>query len=132
MFARVSTYQGDPGRIDEGLDNLRENIVPRAQQMDGFKGIYFLHDRESGKALSITLWESEEAMHASEEAANRLREEAAEASGETIESVERYEVVVFETPSAGAVGGVTDSVGGAADSVRGVTDTLLGGQEKQR
>ena len=132
MFARVSTYHGDPGRIDEGLDNLRENIVPRAQQMDGFKGLYYLLDRESGKALSVTLWASEEAMHASEEAANRLREESAEASGETIDNVERYEVVVFETSSAGPVSGVTDTVGGATDSVRGVTDNLLGGQEKQR
>ena len=99
MFARVRAYQGDPGQIDEGLNYARENILPRVQQVDGFEGVYYLVDRESGKALTITLWESEEALRASEEEANRLRSESAEsASAEsasaTIESVERYEVVI--------------------------------------
>jgi heme-degrading monooxygenase HmoA len=62
--------------------------------MDGFQGVYFLVDRQSGKGLSITLWESEEAMRASEDAANQLRSESAEASGEEILGVERYEVAI--------------------------------------
>jgi heme-degrading monooxygenase HmoA len=94
VFARVSTYQGDPGQIDAGLSYARENILPRVQQVDGFEGVYYLVDRESGKALSITLWESEEAMRASEEAADRLRGESAEAASATVESVERYEVAI--------------------------------------
>ncbi len=94
MFARVSTYQGDPGRIDEGLEHARKNIVPRAQQLDGFRGLYYLIDRESGKALSITLWETEEALRATEEEANRLRHEGAQAYAASVESVERYEVAL--------------------------------------
>jgi len=87
----------------------------------------------------VSFWESEQAMQASEEVGNRTRSESAEAMGDTVAGVERYEVVVFEAPSAGpvsavtdSVGGVTDTVGGATDSVRGVTDNLLGGEEKQR
>ncbi len=64
--------------------------------MDGFKGVVGLLDRQSGKSLSITLWESEEALRQSEEEANRVRREAAEASRETIEDVERYEVTFYE------------------------------------
>jgi heme-degrading monooxygenase HmoA len=94
VFARVSTYQGDPGQIDEGLDFARENILPRVQQVDGCEGIYYFVDRQSGKALSITLWESEEAMRASEEEADRLRGESAEAADATVEGVERYEVAI--------------------------------------
>jgi len=67
--------------------------------MDGFKGMIALGDRQSGKTLGITFWESEEAMRASEEEANRLREESAEAGGDTIAGVERYEVGVFEVES---------------------------------
>ena len=96
MFARVSTYRGDPGQIDGGLNYARENIVPRVQQVDGFEGVYYLVDRESGKALSITLWESEEALRASEEEANQLRSESADSASATIESVERYEVGISE------------------------------------
>jgi uncharacterized protein YbjQ (UPF0145 family) len=49
--------------------------------------------------LGITFWESEEAMRASEEAADRMREETAEAGGDTIAGVERYEVGLFEVES---------------------------------
>src|SRR5215217_6583705 len=132
VYARVSTLEGPPELMDEGLRQVREVVLPGARQIDGFKGMIALGDRQSGKTLGITFWESEEAMRASEEAANRLREESAEAGGDTIAGVERYEVVVFEAPSEGPVSGVTDTVGGATDSVRGVTDNLLGGEEKQR
>jgi heme-degrading monooxygenase HmoA len=46
--------------------------------------------------MSITLWESEEAMRASESAADELREEGAGHSGGTILSVERFEVTFQE------------------------------------
>jgi hypothetical protein len=46
--------------------------------------------------LGVTLWESEEAMQASEEEANRLREDSAEAADQTVANVERYEVALFE------------------------------------
>ena len=94
MFARVSTYQGPPELIDEGIRIGKEQILPQARQLDGFKGVYFLVERHSGKHLTITLWESEEAMRASEQAANRLRSEDAEAAGAMVKSVERYEVVL--------------------------------------
>ena len=94
MFARVSTYQGDPGQIDQGLAYDLENILPKVKQIDGFEGLYYLVDRESGKALSMTLWESEQTMRASEEEANRLRTESAESASATVESVQRYEVAI--------------------------------------
>jgi heme-degrading monooxygenase HmoA len=94
MFARVSNYQGPPNQVDEGIRTAREQILPRAAELDGYKGAYFLVDRQSGRSVSITLWESEEAMRASEEAANQLRSESAQASGGEIVSVERYEVAI--------------------------------------
>jgi heme-degrading monooxygenase HmoA len=80
------------------LRQVQEQVLPQAKQMDGFKGLIALGDRQSGKTLGITFWENEEAMRASEEAANRMREESAEAtSGEQrIAGVERYEVGLFE------------------------------------
>jgi heme-degrading monooxygenase HmoA len=67
--------------------------------MDGFKGVIGLLDRQSGKSLTVTLWESEGAMRASEQEADRLRQESAEAASETVEGVERYEVAFFEVDS---------------------------------
>ena len=134
MHARMSIIEGRPDKVDEALRQAREVILPQAMEMDpGFKGIVALTDRQSGKIVGITFWESEEAMRATEEGANRLREESAEAGGGTVAEVERYEVGLFEVPSAGPVSGVTDTVGGVTDTVRGTTDRLLGGgKEEQR
>jgi heme-degrading monooxygenase HmoA len=132
VYARISTLEGSPEHIDEGLRQVRENVLPQIQQQEGFKGMVALADRQTGKTLGITFWESEEALKASEEAADRLREGSAEAMSDTITDVERFEVGLFEVASAGPVSGVTDTVGGATDSVRGVTDNLLGGEEKRR
>src|SRR5919205_3988197 len=96
MFARVSTFQGPPDQTAEGIRVAREQIMPAARLMDGFRGIYLLFDRESGRSLSITLWETEEDMETSEEAASRVRTESAEAAGETVIGVERYEVALQE------------------------------------
>jgi heme-degrading monooxygenase HmoA len=99
VHARVSIFEGSPDQIDEMLRQAREQVLPSARQMDGFKGLIALGDRQSGKSLGITFWESEEALRASEEAANRMRGETAEASGEEIAGVERYEVGLFELGS---------------------------------
>ena len=99
MYARVSTLEGPPELMDESLRLAREVVLPQGRLMEGFKGMIALGDRHSGKTLGITFWESEEAMRASEEAANRLRSESAEASGQEQAGVERYEVGYFEVES---------------------------------
>jgi len=99
MHARMSTLEGPPDRMDEGLREVKEHVLPRLHQQDGFKGFIVLRDRQIGKLIGVSFWESEQAMQASEEAANRLREESAEAGGDTIEDVESYEVGLFEMSS---------------------------------
>jgi heme-degrading monooxygenase HmoA len=94
VFARVSTYTGASDEIDEAIRQFRENVLPSVEQLDGFKGAYFLVDRQNGKSLTVALWESEEAMRTSEEAANSMRSEVADALGTQMVGVERYEVAV--------------------------------------
>jgi hypothetical protein len=64
--------------------------------MDGNRGAIHLMDREAGKQLSITLWESAEAMRASEEKANQVRGDAAQTTSADVGGVERFEVAVAE------------------------------------
>jgi heme-degrading monooxygenase HmoA len=94
VFAQVWTFTGTSDELDEATRQARENMLPRTQQLDGFKGAYFLIDRQNGKSLTVTLWESEEAMRASEEATNSLRSELADALGTQMVGVERYEVAL--------------------------------------
>src|SRR5829696_4910108 len=133
MHARLTTIEARPDRMDDATRHVQEQILPQLQQLDGFNGFIALRDRGSGRVRGVALWESEEALRATDEAAARIRGGVVEATGGTVASVENYEVVVFEAPSRGPVSAVTDTVGGATDSVKGVTDKLLGGgEEKQR
>ena len=133
MRARVSTIQGAPGKVDDVARQTQEQTLPQLQKMEGFKGFVALGDRQSGKMLGVSFWESEEALRASEQAVSSVRSEAAETADGIVASVEEYEVLVNEAPSAGpvgavtgAVGGVTDTVGGATQPVSGATDTVGG------
>ena len=63
---------------------------------EGFRGIYLLHDPHSGRSISVTLWENEQDISSSEEAARRARSESVGASGDEVVSVERYEVALSE------------------------------------
>ncbi len=91
MHARVSTYQFDAADVDDAIRSF-ENAIGQVQSMEGGQGGVFLFDRQSGKAISITYWESEDAVRASAEAADRVRGQATEAARGSIQSVETYEV----------------------------------------
>ena len=98
--ARVSSLEGAPDRIDEGIHFIKEQILPEAHDLTGWRGVIALVDRAAGRTKTITLWDSDESLRASEERANQLRSEAAEAMGETVTGVDRYEVAVHEVLAA--------------------------------
>jgi heme-degrading monooxygenase HmoA len=98
MFARVSTYEGgDPANKATSLKFLQDYVVPAARAMGGWKGLYFLGDPGSPKTVSITLWDSEQSLQASEEAANKLRAEGTQKAGSQTVQVQRFEVFTTDT-----------------------------------
>src|SRR5215212_2745416 len=131
MYARVTTIEGAPERMDDAKGHTQEQTLPQLQKMEGFKGFLALGDRNSGKVVGVAFWESEEALRATDEAVSSVRSGVAEAASGTVASVENYEVLVNEAPSAGPVGAVTGTVGGVTDTVSGTTGNLLGGGEKK-
>ena len=94
MFARVSIIEGSPELIDESIRLTRETTIPEARKMQGFKGLYLLIDRKTGKGMSIALRETEADLHASTEAAKRLRAQHVQAIAAQPPTVEVYEVAV--------------------------------------
>jgi heme-degrading monooxygenase HmoA len=96
MHARVSRYSGDAELLRAGFEAVTTDL----EQLEGFAWALFLADRETSRAVSITLWDSEEAMAASAERAHQMRTRATEPASATIESVESYEVLqTVGTPS---------------------------------
>jgi hypothetical protein len=90
MYARVATFESDPARVDDAIEMVRsevesENTPPG---LEGAK-MLMLVNRETGKGLGVTLFESEEAMRLGDEALNAMNPGASE---------RRVSVEFFEVP----------------------------------
>jgi heme-degrading monooxygenase HmoA len=90
MFARVTRYHAD-----EDTDQLLEGFkatIGSLQLIDGFSHGYFMVDPNTNGAVSMTAWDSEEAMIASTESAEERRRQRTEAGAASVVSVETYEI----------------------------------------
>jgi heme-degrading monooxygenase HmoA len=59
MYARVTTLRYQPGKLEEGVQRARETVLPAVQQQQGFNSFVALQDPTTGKAMLITLFETE-------------------------------------------------------------------------
>lgn len=66
MYARVISGLIRPGEREKAIAIFRETVIPRAIDQEGFEGIMLLSDPQENKFYSITLWETEKHMFASE------------------------------------------------------------------
>jgi hypothetical protein len=91
MYARVATFESDPSKVDDAIDVVRSE-VESGDTPPGLEGakMLMLINRESGKGLGVTLFETEEAMRRGDEALNSMSPGATERRT----SVEFYEVPV--------------------------------------
>ena len=90
MYARVATFQSDPSTLDDAIAMVRDEV--QGDTPEGLEGakMLMLIDRESGKGLGVTLFDSEDAMRRGDEALNNMSPGASE----TRTSVEFFEVPV--------------------------------------
>ena len=95
MYARTTTISADPSRLDEGIADVRDNVMPAVSGMDGCVGLSMLCDRTSGRCIVTTAWETEEAMAATREAVRRMREQATERFGAPAPEVREWEITAM-------------------------------------
>ena len=91
MYARVATFESDPAGVDGAVEMVRGE-VESGETPAGLEGakMLMLVNRESGKGLGVTLFESEEAMRRGDEALNAMTP----GENERRTSVEFFEVPV--------------------------------------
>jgi hypothetical protein len=90
MYARVATFESDPSKVDDAIAMVRDDVdgeVPPG--LEGAK-MLMLVNRETGKGLGVTLFETEDAMRRGDEALNAMNP----GSTERRVSVEFFEVPV--------------------------------------
>ena len=94
MYARTSTWSGSPAALETWAGHVTGQVGPMVKGLPGNAGAVFLIDRDAGTALTLTLWDSEEAARASDQTAERSREATVAATGVKLTGRGRYEVVV--------------------------------------
>jgi quinol monooxygenase YgiN len=94
MYARSTTVRGNPQSLDDAIAYLRDEVMPAAQEMDGCVGMSMMCDRDSGRCIATTAWETEEAMHNSESRMHDMRRRYAELMGGEPE-VQEWEIGVL-------------------------------------
>ena len=94
MYARTTTLRGNPQAVDDLIATVRDEVLPGLMQLEGCVGLSLLVDRDAGRAIATSAWESEEAMRASAEQARPLRDRAAQAFGGTPE-IQEWEIAVL-------------------------------------
>ena len=110
MVARIATFESTDPSADEKLLGEAEQIVePILRAMPGIQGHMELVDRNSGKSLSISFFDTEAHALAAEPI---FDEEMPKALGPLMEqfsgrrtSVDRYDVLVDQRVAAGAAMG---------------------------
>ncbi|MUL66406.1 hypothetical protein BOO86_18175 [Mycobacterium sp. CBMA 234] len=94
MYARSTTIHAQPSAIDAGVAHVRDEVMSALQGLDGFIGMSLLTDRESGRCIATTAWESEEAMRDNAETVRPLRERAIEMFGGAA-TVDEWDIAVL-------------------------------------
>ena len=90
MYARIATFESDPATVDDAIKMVREEVAGDTPEgLEGAK-MLMLVNRETGKGLGVTLFDSEDAMRRGDEALNAM----SPGGTERRTSVEFFEVPV--------------------------------------
>lgn len=95
MYARSTTFMARPDSIDAGIAQVRDEVMPMVQGMEGCIGLSMMVDRESGRCITTTAWRSAEAMRATDETLQPVRERLGETIGGGTPQVEEWEIAVL-------------------------------------
>ena len=94
MVARTSTWSGSPEALDKWEAHVQTHVSGFVAGLPGNAGGAFFVDRASGRALTLTLWATEENAAETDKFAEQSRASTVEATG--VELVDRgaYAVVM--------------------------------------
>jgi len=85
-----------PSSVDAGVAYVRDKVMPLLEGMDGYIGLSLLADRSSGRCITTSAWESEDAMRASGPLVQEVRNRAVEIFGDQgSPTVDEWEIAVM-------------------------------------
>jgi quinol monooxygenase YgiN len=94
MYARSTTMVVRPEAVDDLVGYIRDDVMPMVTQLEGCIGLSLMTDRDTGRCIATSAWETEGAMRGSAEQVRPTRERAAERFGITPE-IHEWEIAVL-------------------------------------
>jgi heme-degrading monooxygenase HmoA len=94
MNARIGRVSFSSEHADDVIRHVREEIVPKYEESQGFKGFTLLLDRSGGQGIGISFWESESAMRATDDLGDQARRGAAAAGSGDDQGAQHFEVAI--------------------------------------
>lgn len=94
MHARLTTTV--VGEESASIAPIFEHIRPAMRELEGYRGMLVLSDLEEARFLVVTLWETAEAMAASDGVAAQIAAAETAHRDFEIEDTRRYRVEMFD------------------------------------
>jgi hypothetical protein len=94
VYARSTTIRGRPESVDEGIAFCRDEVLPMCRELPGCLGLSMIVDRESGRCITTTSWDSIESLRATTGQLQPVRQRVADILGGTAEVAE-WEIAVM-------------------------------------
>jgi hypothetical protein len=95
VYARSTTLIADPSSIDRAVTLVRDEVMPALMRIDGCLGISCLIERESGRCIATSAWQSMETMRASEGQVAPIRSRLTTTLGAPRPVVQQWEIPVM-------------------------------------
>ena len=75
MYARLVSGQTSIDKVTEAIRIWKEQDTPLLKSAKGYRGSFLFTDRKTGKAMSITFWDSEAEAIADQQSATHKKQE---------------------------------------------------------
>ncbi len=95
-WVRLSTLNGDPAKIDDGIRHFESQSVPQLEKLPGFRAGILLVDRATGEVIAATVWDGKSDLDGSAGQSAPIRSAAADTFGASGVRVENFEVAFAE------------------------------------
>ncbi|WP_330460726.1 hypothetical protein OIB37_29935 [Streptomyces sp. NBC_00820] len=104
MFVRTIYVTGDPEKIETAVRALNSEGRELLEERPGYRGAGVFVDRELGKLLGVSWWDSRKARHNSDEVMREHRPAMLEPFAGTL-AVENFEAVAYHAVGVPRMGG---------------------------
>jgi heme-degrading monooxygenase HmoA len=95
-FLRLNDVQGSPAKIDDVASMMRERVLPVAKAQPGFRAMLMAANRQTGRTLVASAWDTAADREASDAAFQGLRGDAAQLAGADTVKIGLYEYLFAE------------------------------------